>query len=545
MTDSTGKVYIVGAGPGDMAYLTVRAQQLLSTAEVLVYDALVDNHLLQLVPADCLKLDVGKRGGQPSTSQAEINQLLVEQCQRGKHVLRLKSGDPFIFGRSSSEIQTLIAAGCPFEVVPGISSALAGPMLAGIPLTDPVLSRCFAVVSAHEPADLDWEALARMDTLVILMGGRHLGEIVYQLQRHGRDSHSLPIAVIRNCGRPQQQVWLGTLADIVEKTAECSLSPAVIVIGEVVRLRDYLRLPNEKGWQVEERLQVSRLKVESSNPQPSKPILAGKTVLVTRSAGQSSQFGDLLQQQGAKVIEMPALVIGPPSTWEQLDQAIANLSDFDWLILTSSNGIDYFFERLLAQGKDARALAGVKIAVVGKKTAQSLKDCGLVPDFIPPDFVADSLVEHFPELLEGKKVLFPRVETGGREVLVKELAAKGAEVTEVAAYESGCPAQMAPEALDALHKQTVDVITFASSKTVKHFFQLLEAALLRDSGQFPTANSRLQSVCIASIGPQTSNTCRQLLGRVDVEAEEYTLEGLTQAIVQWATDTSSNSRENT
>ena len=268
MTDSTGKVYIVGAGPGDIAYLTVRAQQLLSTAEVLVYDALVDNQLLQLVPADCLKLDVGKRGGQPSTPQAEINQLLVEQCQRGKQVLRLKSGDPFIFGRTSSEIQTLIAAGCPFEVVPGISSALAGPMLAGIPLTDPVLSRCFAVVSGHEPTDLDWEALARMDTLVILMGGRHLGEIVYQLQRHGRDSHS-PIAVIRHCGRPRQQVWLGTLADIVENTAECSLSPAVIVIGEVVRLRDYLRLPDEKEWQVEERLQVSRLEVERSNPQPS------------------------------------------------------------------------------------------------------------------------------------------------------------------------------------------------------------------------------------------------------------------------------------
>ena len=528
MTDSTGKVYIVGAGPGDMAYLTVRAQQLLSTAEVLVYDALVDTQLLQLVPADCLKLDVGKRGGQPSTPQVEINQLLVDQCQHGKQVLRLKSGDPFIFGRSSSEIEALIAADCPFEVVPGISSALAAPLLIGIPLTDPVLSRYFAVVSAHEPTELDWEALARMDTLVILMGGRHLSEIVYQLQRHGRDSKSLPVAVIRDCGRPQQQVWLGTLADIVEKTANYSLSPAVIVIGEVVRLRDYLRLPNEKGWQ------VSKLKNEPSNLEPSNQILAGKTVLVTRSAGQSSQFSELLQQQGAKVIEMPALVISPPSSWEQLDQAIANLLDFDWLILTSSNGINYFFERLLAQGKDARALAGVKIAVVGKKTAQSLKDCGLMPDFIPPDFVADSLVEHFPELLEGKKVLFPRVETGGREVLVKELAAKGAQVTEVAAYESGCPAQMAPEALEALQKQKVDVITFASSKTVKHFFQLLETALPGDAGQFPTANSRLQNVCIASIGPQTSHTCRQLLERVDVEAEEYTLEGLTQAIVQWA-----------
>jgi uroporphyrinogen III methyltransferase/synthase len=301
----------------------------------------------------------------------------------------------------------------------------------------------------------------------------------------------------------------------------------VIVIGEVVGLRDYMRS------QVDE---CATTHGEQGSPIP-KP-LTGKIILVTRSAGQSSQFSDLLQQHGANVIEMPALVIGPPSNWEALDSAIAHLSDFDWLILTSSNGIDYCFERLLSQGKDARALGGVKIAVVGKKTAASLKERGLVPDFIPPDFVADSLVEHFPEPLEGKKVLFPRVETGGREVLLQELAAKGAEVTEVAAYQSGCPAQMAPAALDALQKQAVDVITFASSKTVKHFCQLLESSLPGDSAQFPTPASRLQSVCIASIGPQTSITCRQLLGRVDVEAEEYTLEGLTQAIVQWVTDKS-------
>ena len=518
-----GKVYIVGAGLGDVAYLTVRAHQLLAQAEVLVYDALVDSQLLQLVSSECLCFDVGKRGGKPSTPQAEINQLLVEQCKRGKQVVRLKSGDPFIFGRSSSEIQALIAAGCAFEVVPGISSALAAPLLAGIPLTDPVMSRGFAVVTAHEPEALDWEALARMETLVILMGGRHLSEIVQQLQRHGR-SHHTPIAVIRWAGCPQQQIWTGTLADIVEQTAGVSLSPAVIVIGEVVGLRDYMRS------QVDE---CATTHGEQGSPIPKS--LTGKTVLVTRSAGQSSQFSDLLQQHGANVIEMPALVISPPSNWEALDSAIAHLSDFDWLILTSSNGIDYCFERLLSQGKDARALAGVKIAVVGKKTAASLKERGLVPDFIPPDFVADSLVEHFPESLEGKKVLCPRVETGGREVLLQELAAKGAEVTEVAAYQSGCPAQMAPVALDALQKQTVDVITFASSKTVKHFCQLLESSLPGDSAQFPTPASRLQSVCIASIGPQTSITCRQLLGRVDVEAEEYTLEGLTQAIVQSTT----------
>ncbi len=659
-----GKVYLVGAGPGNIEYLTIRAQQLLEQAEVLIYDALVDERLLTLVPPNCLKFDMGKRGGRPSPSQSEINQLMVEQCRQGKQVVRLKSGDPFIFGRATSEILSLQEANCPFEVVPGISSALAAPLLAGIPLTDTVLSRGFAVVSAHEPEELDWEALARLETLVILMGTRHLGEIVKQLQRHKRSPAS-PIAVIRACGRPEQQVWIGTLKDIVQQTTGVSLSPAVIVIGEVVGLRDYLQSPSEQEvpssqeavsreelrveqwdvkplpelkvdtlpveelpvlnleqWNVEpspefnddrlpveespglnlekldvtplselnvdkspdeesqdlkikqlnidisEALNVNPLPIEaaperlqpinqpcddgyveqpviSPNPEPAnvQPStltpslpLTGKTVLVTRSAGQSSHFSRLLQQEGAEVIEMPALVITPPSSWDELDHAIAQLYNFDWLILTSGNGVEYFFERLHAQKKNNRALGTVQIAVVGKKTAASLKAHGLEPDFIPPNFVADSLVEHFPEPLEGKRVLFPRVESGGRDVLVKQITAQGAEVTEVAAYESGCPAQMAPAALAALQQQRVDIITFASSKTVKHFVQLLETSLRGDTQGFPPAQSRLQNVCIASIGPQTSITCRQLLGRVDVEAQEYTLEGLIQAIVQWTTD---------
>ena len=246
MNTDTGKVYIVGAGPGSIAYITVRGQELLSKAEVLVYDALVDSQLLQLVHNNCHKINVGKRGGQPSTSQTEINQLLVEKCKEGNKIVRLKSGDPFIFGRSSSEIQALIAANCPFEIVPGISSALAAPLLAGIPLTDPVLSRCFAVVTGHQPEELDWEALARIDTLSILMGGRHLEYIVHQLKRYGR-SQKTPIAAIRACGSPHQEVWLGTLADIVEKTAGVSLSPVVIVVGEVVGLADYLRSPLGNG----------------------------------------------------------------------------------------------------------------------------------------------------------------------------------------------------------------------------------------------------------------------------------------------------------
>ncbi|MHC5729647.1 MAG: uroporphyrinogen-III C-methyltransferase, partial [Nostoc sp.] len=201
--DKRGKVYLVGAGPGDVAYLTVKAYNLLTIAQVLVYDALVDAQLLQCVPDECLKLDVGKRGGKPSTTQAEINKLLVKHCQQEKQVVRLKSGDPLIFGRCTSEIEALKASGCDFELVPGISSALAAPLFAGIPLTDPVLSRTFAVLTAHEPELLDWEALSRLETLVILMGGQHLPEIIDQLVRHGR-SHLTPIAIIRWAGTPDQ-----------------------------------------------------------------------------------------------------------------------------------------------------------------------------------------------------------------------------------------------------------------------------------------------------------------------------------------------------
>ncbi|MCY7282794.1 MAG: uroporphyrinogen-III C-methyltransferase, partial [Cyanobacteria bacterium CAN_BIN43] len=240
MANPAGKVYLVGSGVGSLAYLTVRGQQLLSRAQVLVYDALVDEALLQLVPEGCLRVNVGKRGGLPSATQGEINHLLVDHCQQGKQVVRLKSGDPFIFGRSTSEIQALNEAECAFEVVPGISSALAAPLLAGIPLTDPVLSRCFAVLSAHEPEELEWEALAQLETLVILMGAKQLPKIIEQLLRHGRSSQT-PIAIIRWAGHPEQQIWIGTLEDIVQKTSRQSLSPAIITIGEVVRLRPYLQ----------------------------------------------------------------------------------------------------------------------------------------------------------------------------------------------------------------------------------------------------------------------------------------------------------------
>ncbi len=498
-----GKVYLVGAGVGDRAYLTLRAHQLLSRAEVLIYDSLVDLQLLDLVPDDCLKLNVGKRGGKVSTPQDKINQLLVAYCCQGKQVVRLKSGDPLIFGRSRDEITALDRANCNYELIPGISSALAAPLLAGIPLTDRDLSSCFAVCSGHQIEMLNWQALAKIDTLVILMGTRSLPEIVTKLIAQGRDSAE-PIAIIRNCSQIGQKIFWGTLTDIVKKTEGFALSPAVIVIGIVVTLSD---------------------RINQTSLTPKHLPLANKTILVTRAAEQSSKFTSLLESQGATVREMPALVITPPSSWRELDKLIADLKSFDWLILTSANGVKYFWSRL----KDVRALAGVKIAVVGKKTAATLEQHNIQPDFIPPNFVADSLVETFPETIPGKKILFPRVETGGRAILVKELTAKGASVVEVAAYESKCPESMDTNVWNALQNQQIDVVTFASSKTVRNFYQLLQQQLAGNT----SVNDILQNIAIASIGPQTSKTCYELLGRVDIEAKIYTLEGLTDAIVHY------------
>lgn len=529
---TNGKVYLVGAGPGDVMYLTLKAYKLLETTQVLIYDALVDSQLLDIVPSDCLKLDVGKRGGQPSTPQTEINSKLIEYCQQGKQVVRLKSGDPFIFGRCTSEIEALIAQSCDFEVVPGISSATSAPLFAGIPLTDPVLSRCFAVMTGHEVDALNWEALAGIDTLVILMGGKNLADIIYRLIREGR-SRSTPIAIVRYCGTPQQQIWTGTLETILEVTANVSLSPAVITIGEVVGLQKYLQPENIYIDIDDESIAKSSSKTMASNiisPPDSitQTTLTGKTVLVTRASGQSSQFTEMLIDNGANVIEMPTLEICPPSSWEKLDSAIGEISTFDWLILTSTNAVEYFFERLFAQGKDVRSLVGVKIAVVGEKTAKCMEQRCLKADFIPPDFVADSLIANFPEDLQGKRLLFPRVESGGREVLVKEFTVKGASVIEVAAYQSCCPNNIPPSAELALKSGTVDIITFASSKTVQFFCQLAAQVFAGNS-----ISDCLSGVCIASIGPQTSKTCQELIGRVDVEAEEYTIPGLTQAVIKW------------
>jgi uroporphyrinogen III methyltransferase / synthase len=517
MTQSQGKVDILGAGPGAPEFLTLAGQQIIAQAEVLIYDALIDPRLLTIPKRNCEFLEMGKRGGQASSCQAEINQQLINACLKGKRVVRLKAGDPFIFGRTISEVKALEAAGCLVTVWPGLSSVFAAPLLAGIPLTDRELGQSLVLLSGHFPDQINWPVIAQIDTLVIVMGTRNLFQMSEALIQAGKPKNT-PMAVIRWGSWPQQECWFGRLETLAGQLATQDLSPAVVVVGQVVSLRQTM--------QIQPCIEF--------NQQP----LSGKTILVTRAAEQASFFRDRLQSLGARVLEMPALEIVAPSNWQGLDEAIAAIDQFDWLILTSANAVDYFFQRLQTQGKDSRALSQVKIAVVGKKTATQLENFGIVPDYIPPNFVADSLITHFPEVsLEAKRILFPRVESGGRDVLVQEFRSRRAQLTEVAAYQSICPPNIPEEIIKAFKQQSIDAVTFASSKTVHHFNRLLTQALEEiNPGQTEAYHSvaeLLDSICIASIGPQTSKSCVELFNKVSLEPQEYTLEGLAQEIVTY------------
>ncbi|MDX2255968.1 MAG: uroporphyrinogen-III C-methyltransferase [Pseudanabaenaceae cyanobacterium bins.39] len=532
-----GKVFIVGAGIGGVDYLTVRAAHLLSQAEVIIYDDLIDRDLLDLVPKAATKIMAGKRGGQKSIQQSEINQMLVQYCLAEKQVIRLKSGDPWIFGRSLPEIMALQSAGCAWEVVLGISSAIAAPMLAGIPITEVSTSPCFAVMTGHDLDQLPWQAIAPMPTLIILMGTHNLAALMGRLEES--KPPETPVAIVRWCGRTNQEIWTGTIANILKQVPDVSLSPSVIIIGEVVKFRDHLgenaRIDHSPNHTIHQRKSEYESKYANNLDrqliQQGRLKLQGKRILVTRASGQASQFTELLSQQGAEVIEMPTLAILPPTSWAMLDQAIAILHTYDWLILTSANAVEHFFQRLHNTSQDSRALFRLKVAVVGRKTAEVLRNYGIIPDLVPMDFVADALGDAFlnedqvNKSLSGKKMLFPRVQSGGREVLVEQLQKHGAIVDEVPAYESGCPDAIDPMALRAIQERKLDAIAFASSKTVKHFCKLLDGVTTR-ADWYPW----LDGVVIASIGPQTSKTCHELLGRVDCEAAEYTLDGLAQAI---------------
>jgi uroporphyrinogen III methyltransferase/synthase len=490
-----GKVYLVGAGPGEPGLITQKGLDCLKEADVVIYDRLIDEKLLDSVLPEAEKIYVGKAPSAHSKEQAEINRLLVTKAREGKRVVRLKGGDPYVLGRGGEEAEALAKNGIPFEVVPGISSAIAVPAYAGIPLTHRRLSSSFAVITGHEAGGksaVNWENLATaVDTLVFLMGMKNLREIVNRLIEHGRLPDT-PVAVIREGTRPGQKTVVGSLKDIVNKVEEQRLTPpAVIVVGEVVRLREKLRWFDKRP-------------------------LFGKRVLVTRAHHQAGTLSRLLSARGAETIELPAISI-QKIVGKELDNAIANLSTYHWLVFTSVNGVDAFFRRLDELKLDARALGGLKIGAIGPATAKALEGEGITVDFLPEVYSSEGLIAGLKsQPIRGKRFLLPRADIADKS-LAEGLAALGAEVDEIAAYKT---VPLTEEiAKRVILSGQIDVITFTSSSAVTGLVAV-----------FGKKVPKMQNAKIACIGPKTAETAVKAGLKVDIVAREHTIPGLVTAI---------------
>jgi uroporphyrinogen III methyltransferase/synthase len=497
-----GKVYLVGAGPGDPGLITVAGLERIRGADVIVYDRLVSGRLLEYARADAELIYVGKvPDADDGHDQESINRTLIEQARQGRNVVRLKGGDPFVFGRGGEEAEALRAAGIPFEVVPGVTSAVAVPAYAGIPVTHRGVASSFAVITGHEEPGkaetaIDWAHLATAtDTLVFLMGVRNLPEIVARLTKHGRLPQT-PVAVIQRGTTPEQRTVTGTLADIVARVEDAGLRPpAITVVGEVVRLRETL------SW-------------FENRP------LFGKRVLITRTRRQAGNLARRLADEGAIPVELPSIEIEPIEDREAVDAAIETLrtGGYAWSAFTSANAVELFFEQLAERGLDARAFSGARIAVIGPATAQALAARGLRADAVPPDYVAEGVVEALRgQIASGDRVLLPRAESARAE-LVRGLEAMGAVMDEVSIYRAAVPSEASPEVLAELREGRIDIVTFTSSSTVRNL-----VAMLGDA-------SALERPLIACIGPITAKTARELGLQVDVQASEYTVEGLVAAL---------------
>ena len=495
-----GLVYLVGAGPGDQELITMKAVRCLSEADVVVYDRLADPRILNHAPAAAERIYVGKASSQHTMRQDDINQLLVRLAKAGNRVVRLKGGDPYVFGRGGEEVLALVEAGQAFEVVPGITSAVAVPSYAGIPVTHRGVAASFAVVTGHEDPDKtesshNWKQLATaVDTLVFLMGVENLPYITGKLIENGRAGDT-PAAVIRWGTKPEQRVLVTTVATAAADVAAAGLTPpAIFVVGDVVRLRESL------AW---------------FDTRP----LFGKQIIVTRARAQASALTNRLELLGANVLEAPAIAIAAPDSYVPLDEAIARLSAYQWLVFTSVNGADAFFARLKAANKDARALSGVKVVAIGAETAVRLQGYGICPDVVPFEFRAEGIWEVMaPLVAAGQKVLIPRAEVA-RDYLPQKLAEAGLTVDVVSAYKTVIDMSCREELAAALAAGKVDMVTFTSSSTVTNFLSLLG----NDAAQ-------LQGVKIACIGPVTAETCYKYGLEPDIIADEFTVPGLVEAI---------------
>jgi len=485
-------VYLVGAGPGDPGLLTVRGAALLRRAEVVVYDRLASPALLELAPAGAELITAGKAPGQVDLTQEEINALLVEQGATGRTVVRLKGGDPFVFGRGGEEAEALAAAGIRFEVVPGITSSIGAPAYAGIPVTHRGVSTHFTVVTGHEDptkdrTDVDWAALAKTGgTLVVLMGAGRVGDIAKRLIDGGRPA-TTPVAAVRNGTRSNQYTIRTTLGAVADAGIK---APSAIVIGEVAAL--------DLTW-------------FESRP------LFGKSVVVTRAREQASALRARLEELGAEVLELPSIVI------EAVDVTVPDLTAYEWLVFTSPNGVQSFFERgLTPSGRDSRALAGLRIAAIGPGTARELATHGITVDLVPERFVAEALLEAFPAPSAPgagprPRVLLARAEQA-RDVLPEGLGERGYSVDVLPVYRT-VTATPDPKAVERVRAGKVDALTFTSSSTVTNLLDLL--------GAVPDPQP-----LVVSIGPVTSATAVERGLRVDAEAEQHTIEGLITVLLE-------------
>ncbi|MCX5769761.1 MAG: uroporphyrinogen-III C-methyltransferase [Candidatus Hydrogenedentes bacterium] len=498
-----GKVWLVGAGPGDPELITFKGMIRIAHVDVIVYDALCNPKLLSNAAPDCEIIFVGKQAGKHSMKQDDINALLAEKAREGKKVCRLKGGDPFVFGRGGEEALYLQERGIPFEVVPGVTSAVAVPAYAGIPVTHRNLATSVRIVTGHEDptkpeSQLDWAELAATSgTLVFLMGVHNLAAIAERLMTFGK-SGDTPVALIANGTLPSQETVTGTLATIAVKAeAENVEPPAILVVGEVVSLREQLQWFEKRP-------------------------LFGRKIVVTRARPQSSELLGKLQDLGADTIEAPTIRIENLFESEPMQQAVRDLGKFDWLIFTSANALRPLTHALVSQHLDARAFAGVKVAAIGPGTAREVVQMGIFPDLIPERFVAEALLEELAKTqpIKGQSFLIPRSEIA-RPDLVDGLRSRGGEVREVVAYKT-LPEPLPDDLADRLDRGEIDLVTFTSSSTVTNFL----AALPEDR-----RSELAKKVKAASIGPVTSDTLKANGIEIVLEAAESTIPGLLAAIV--------------
>ena len=500
----TGLVSIVGAGPGNPELITVGALERLQTADVVLYDRLVDRRLLDRARPGAELIDVGKAPGGRGRKQTDINSLLIDRARNGKSVVRLKGGDPFVFGRGGEEADALRAGGIPFEVLSGVSSAIAAPAYAGIPVTHRGLASSLTIVTGSEAPDkpgseVDWEALAvGKGTLVVMMGWQNIEVIVGALLRHGRPPDT-PVALVSQGTTPDQNTVVGTLGDIVDRAASEDIGPPIVaVIGDVVTMRDRL------AWF-------------------DKRPLFGKRVLVTRTREQAGELSRLLSRQGAVPIELPTIEVTSLNDCGQLDQALGSLERYDWVVFASANAVDAVFARLAAMGLDSRAFGGVRVAAVGQATAAKLRAHGIEPDLVPSGYSARDLVDGFAGRdMKNTRVLLPRADIAP-DTLPGGLAGLGAVVERVTAYRTATPASAHADAADAL-KNGVDVAIFTSSSTVTNLVGLLDGGA-----------DALSGVLIACIGPVTAETAGRMGLDVDIVAREHTVPGLVEALEEYLT----------